>query len=258
MKQVATLFSSSILKAQLFFAFALVSSVCAVFTYGLDLYSLLFMFIGYFLYGCLGIVVAFHRYWTHQSYNTNPLLIKIFSLLGCFGGTGSPLAWANIHVNHHLYSDKEGDPHSPSISGLRIFTLNYSIKNKTEYLRHILRDPFQKILHRYYFLFLVLYGIGLFIVGGVYLTCFLFLLPATITVLMSNIVNYVGHKPTYPGSYRTFNLKDQSSNNWLWAIPSWGESWHNNHHRFPKNSTFKYKWWEFDIAGIVIQIIKYK
>lgn len=257
MKQLTTLFCSSIIKAQIFFAVALMLSVYAVSTYGFDTRALVLTVLGYFLYGCLGIVVAFHRYWTHQSYQTNPTLIKVFSLLGCFGGTGSPLAWANIHVNHHLYSDKEGDPHSPAISGLRIFTLNYEIKNKTEYLRHILKDPFQKVLHRYYLLFLIVYGILLTYIGGLYLTCFFFLLPAVVTTLMSNIVNYVGHKPTYLGGYRTFNLRDQSSNNWLWAIPSWGESWHNNHHRFPKNSTFKHKWWEFDIAGQVIEAIKY-
>lgn len=256
MKHLSNVFGSSVLKAQIFFVLAVAVGAYAIELYGLNLSSMLLILAGYFMYGCLGVVVTFHRYWTHQSYQTSRYLTNLFSLLGCFGGTGSPLAWANIHINHHLYSDKDGDPHSPSISGLKIFTLNYQVKNKTEYLRHVLRDPFQKALHRYYFLFLVVYGIVLSAIGGLYLLCFLFLIPAVITTLMSNVVNYVGHQPLHVGGYRNFNLKDQSSNNWLWAIPSWGESWHNNHHRFPKNSNFKIKWWELDISGLIISLIR--
>jgi fatty-acid desaturase len=85
---------------------------------------------------------------------------------------------------------------------------------------------------------------------------FLHLAPALITGLMSNVVNYVGHKPNWLGGYRSYNLNDQSSNNWVWSIPSWGESWHNNHHRFPKDYTFNKQWWEFDISGLIIKLVK--
>jgi stearoyl-CoA desaturase (delta-9 desaturase) len=88
------------------------------------------------------------------------------------------------------------------------------------------------------------------------LMIFLHWTPALVTGLMSNVVNYVGHKPNWLGGYRSYNLNDQSSNNWLWAIPSWGEAWHNNHHRFPKDYTFKKQWWELDISGLIIKLIK--
>ena len=28
-----------------------------------------------------------------------------------------PLWWAGHHVNHHKYADRDGDPHSPMVSG---------------------------------------------------------------------------------------------------------------------------------------------
>jgi stearoyl-CoA desaturase (delta-9 desaturase) len=170
--------------------------------------------------------------------------------------TGSPLAWANIHINHHLYSDKPQDPHSPLNDGLRIFMLNYKVADKTSKLRGLVKDKFQQFLHRYYFLLLVGYGILTYIVGGVYLLVFFYLLPAIITAIMSNVVNYVGHKPNWIGGFRTYNLRDQSTNNWVWAIPSWGESWHNNHHRYPTRYTFGEKWYHVDISGLVIKLIK--
>jgi stearoyl-CoA desaturase (delta-9 desaturase) len=255
-KTITRHFASSTTGAQLFLLFSLSMSSYVAYLGLFDLPALALIILGYFLYGCLGIVVTYHRHLTHSSYKTSPLLVRLFSLLGCFAGTGSPLAWANIHINHHLYSDNKGDPHSPRYYGLKIFSLNYRVEDKSKYLRHIIDDGFQRFLHRYYFVVLLGYSLVLYMVGGLYLLVFAHLLPAIITAIMSNVVNYVGHKPGWPGGYRSFNLNDQSTNNWLWAIPSWGESWHNNHHRFPKDYTFSKKWWEFDISGLIIKLIK--
>lgn len=253
--------SSSTGGAQLFQLITLTGTLVAIFQYGMSTASLLLVMLGYFLYGCLGIVVTYHRYLTHRGYKARPALVKLFSILGCFAGTGSPLAWVAIHINHHLKSDKPDDPHSPLYKGIKIFTLDYvdqvSVDTKWR-MRNLVTDKFQQFLHRYYFAIIGLYSLMLFIIGGFYLMIFLHWMPALITGLMSNVVNYVGHKPNWLGGYRTYNLNDQSANNWLWAIPSWGESWHNNHHRFPKDYTFKKQWWEFDISGLIINLIKTK
>lgn len=251
--------SSSTKGAQAFMILTLLGTILALAIYGLSISSLIIVLLGYFLYGCLGIVITYHRRLTHNSYETYPLLTKVLSVVGCFAGTGSPLAWVAIHINHHLKSDKIDDPHSPLYKGIKIFTLDYvnEVNADTKWrMRKLVTDKFQQFLHRYYFAILVGYSLLLFDVGGFYLMVFFHWMPSLITGLMSNIVNYAGHKPTWVGSYRSYNLNDQSSNNWVWAIPSWGESWHNNHHRFPKDYTFKKQWWEFDIAGSIIKLIK--
>lgn len=251
--------SSSTKGAQYFLIVSIIGTLIGFVHYGIDITTILLIILGYFLYGCLGIVITYHRCLTHKSFNTYPILIKVFSILGCFGGTGSPLAWIAIHINHHLKSDKPNDPHSPLYKGLKIFALDYAheVDKETKWkMKNIITDKFQQFLHRYYFGINIFYSFILFLLGGFYLMIFFHLAPAAITAIMSNVVNYVGHKPTWLGSYRSYNLSDQSSNNWLWAIPSWGESWHNNHHRFPRNYTFKKQWWEFDISGLIIKLIK--
>jgi stearoyl-CoA desaturase (delta-9 desaturase) len=221
--------------------------------------TLLLVILGYFLYGCLGIVITFHRHLTHKSFNTHPLIVKVFSVLGCFGGTGSPLAWVAIHINHHLKSDKPSDPHSPHYKGFKIFTLDYRLEvdRYTRWrMREVITDRYQQFLHRYYFLINIAYSIILYSIGGFYLMIFLHWMPAAVTAVMSNVVNYVGHMPNWPGSYRTFNIHDKSANNYIFAIPSWGEAWHNNHHSFPRNYMFGQKWYEIDISGLIIKLIK--
>jgi fatty-acid desaturase len=252
-------FASSTRGAQFFQILALLGTLVAFGQYGVTANNLSLILLGYFLYGCLGIVVTYHRYLTHNSYVARPLLVKIFSVLGCFAGTGSPLAWVAIHINHHLKSDKPDDPHSPLYKGIKIFKLDYvdQVNVDTKWrMRGLVTDKFQQFLHRYYFAINIAYSALLYSIGGFYLMIFLHWTPALITGLMSNVVNYVGHKPNWWGGYRSYNLNDQSTNNWLWAIPSWGEAWHNNHHRFPKDYTFKKQWYEFDISGFIIQLIR--
>jgi stearoyl-CoA desaturase (delta-9 desaturase) len=253
-----TLLASSTKGAQFFLIFCAIGSAVAMYSHGFDVTALSLIVLGYFLYGCLGIVVTFHRQLTHQSYQTSSILTKVLSIFGCLAGTGSALAWVAIHINHHLKSDKPGDPHSPLYKGFRIFSLDYEtdVGADTKWrMRHLIVDRYQQALHRYYFVILGAWSLVLYIIGGLYLVAFLHWMPVVITAVMSNVVNYVGHKPSWWGGYRTFNLNDQSANNWLWAIPSWGESWHNNHHRYPKNYTTALGR-QIDISGLIIRLIK--
>ncbi len=253
------IFSSTTLTSQAFAIICILATIAGIYVYGFGLQEFLILTLGYFIYGSLGIVVTFHRYLTHKSYETYPWLVKLFSIFGCVGGTGSTIAWVAIHINHHLKSDKIDDPHSPRHKGLRVFNLDYEkgIDPNTRWrIRHLITDPFHQFLHKYYMLIIIGWGLAVYLIGGVYGLIWFHLAPAAFGSFMSNIVNYMGHRPKMPGGFRRYNLNDDSTNNWLWAIPSWGETWHNNHHRHPKNFSCGEKWWEIDISAYIIRLIK--
>lgn len=251
------IFTSNTLTTQIFLVVSVILTFYGFYVYGLDFASLSLIILGYFLYVCLGIVVTFHRFHTHQSYELPKPLDRIFSFLGCMSNTGSSIVWTAIHIKHHLHSDKEGDPHSPWIAGWKVFLLRYPIDPKIKWrMKHLISDPYHRFLHRYYYFLMISWSLFLYLIGGMYLVIFLHLAPIVLSAVMSNIVNYVGHKDSWFGNYRSFNLSDRSTNNWLWAIPTWGESLHNNHHRFPKSITTSRHWWEIDISGYIIRLIK--
>lgn len=256
MKNILT---STTLGSQVLFVISILMTVFGVYTYGFGLTELSLVILGYFMYGSLGIVVTYHRYLTHNSYKTHPLITKIFSILGALGGTGSTIAWVAIHINHHLKSDKLTDPHSPKYNGFKIFNLDYEkgISSDTKWrMRHLVTDKFHQFLHRYYFGIIALWFTILCLMGGLSLAIWMHLTASVVTVFMSNLVNYIGHKPDMLGGYRRYNLNDDSTNNWLWSIVSWGETWHNNHHRHPKSFSCGEKWWEIDISAYIIRLIK--
>ena len=51
---------------------------------------------------------------------------------------------------------------------------------------------------------------------------------------------------------RRFEVDDHSTNVFWLAIPSFGESWHHNHHTFPRSAKHGLKWWEIDPSAMVI------
>jgi stearoyl-CoA desaturase (delta-9 desaturase) len=55
---------------------------------------------------------------------------------------------------------------------------------------------------------------------------------------------------------RRFEVEDQSTNVFWLALPSFGESWHHNHHAFPRSAVHGLKWWEIDTSAMVIRAMK--
>jgi stearoyl-CoA desaturase (delta-9 desaturase) len=64
-------------------------------------------------------------------------------------------------------------------------------------------------------------------------------------------VNSVCH---YFGS-RRFDTADRSTNVFWLALPSLGESWHHNHHAFPRSATHGLRWYELDPSAVIIRAL---
>jgi stearoyl-CoA desaturase (Delta-9 desaturase) len=51
---------------------------------------------------------------------------------------------------------------------------------------------------------------------------------------------------------RRFETDDESRNVFWLALPSLGESWHHNHHAFPRSARHGLRWWEVDLSALFI------
>ena len=55
---------------------------------------------------------------------------------------------------------------------------------------------------------------------------------------------------------RRFDVEDHSTNV-IWLAPfSLGESWHHNHHAFPRSAYHGLRWWELDVSGLIISAME--
>lgn len=228
----------------------------AAFFGGYDLSWWIYGIIGYFITGCLGVTLTFHRYLSHKSFTMPKWLEYLFSFFGAMGGTGSSVGWVWVHREHHKHSDEEVDPHSPKHHGWKVLFPNYELTGNKYIVRDLITDKFHFILHKYYYLILIGWASLLTLLFGIKGFIFLFAMPVVLQIWVSVLSNYINHSKWFPGGYRNYDIKDDSVNHFLIALISWGEGWHNNHHYNTRSYSFKRKWWEFDLTAFIIDLIR--
>jgi stearoyl-CoA desaturase (Delta-9 desaturase) len=205
----------------------------------------------------IGLTLAFHRYFAHRSFQMNRGARFVWALIGTAAMQKGPLWWAGHHVNHHRFADREGDPHSPVISGFYYahigWFLNDARHDRLEPTNPVVRDfskaPEIAWLERFFFVPPLLLAVGLFLAGGLPLLIWGFCLPTTTLAHATFAINTVNH---LFGS-RRFDTRDESRNNAVTAVFAVGEGWHNNHHRYQRAARNGFYWWEFDPTWYVIR-----
>ncbi len=220
-----------------------------------------------------GITVGFHRLLSHRAFEAGPRIRAILTILGSMAAQGPPIYWVSNHRRHHQFSDQSGDPHSPHYDGDRALTLwsgiwhaqvawtyRHTISNPLALAKDLLRDPLLVTINRQYYLWVAAGLILPAILGAVYTQTLTgafsgFLWGGLVRIFVSyhaaNSINSVTH---LFGS-RPFKTRENSRNNAWLAIPTCGESWHNNHHAFPNSAIFGLAWWQLDLGGLVVRML---
>ena len=223
---------------------------------GLYYYGFELLFLSYIMFIILcpiGISAGLHRYVTHKSFKTSKFWEKFMLLASIYATVGSSIAWVGVHRAHHLYTDKQYDPHSPKYGIFKAWTGigHTETKIPISFVKDLLRDPVHRFIHDNYFKILLIPVILLFIYNPI-LGVFIYSIPATLALQTTSVVNVLGHIH----GYRNHIIDDNSTNSWIANAISLGEGWHNNHHNNPANYTVKEKSNEWDLIGWFIKQIK--
>jgi len=205
----------------------------------------------------IGLTLAFHRYFAHRAFKMNRVARFVWAWIATSAMQKGPLWWAGHHVNHHKYADRDGDPHSPMVSGIYYahigWFLNDARHDKIEPSNPVVRDfskaPEIAFLDRYFFLPPLLLAVAMFAIGGFPLLVWGFCLPTMTLAHATFAINTVNHM----FGTRRFETRDESRNNPLTAFFAAGEGWHNNHHRYQRAARNGFYWWEFDPTWYVIR-----
>ncbi|MFN8549777.1 MAG: fatty acid desaturase [Candidatus Eisenbacteria bacterium] len=221
----------------------------------------------------VGITVGFHRLLTHRSFQTSKPLEYTFAVLGSMAVQGPTIAWVSDHRKHHAHTDEEGDPHSPHVApdgtGVRnVFTGLWhahtgwlmSTQGRADWKKYapdLYEDPGMRFISRHFvalvFLTLAIPALAGYLITGTAVGALTGLLWGGLVRIffvhhITWSVNSVCH---FLGS-RRFDIDDRSTNVFWLALPSLGESWHHNHHAFPRSAFHGLKRWEPDPSGLII------
>lgn len=212
------------------------------------------LFLGLYVLTGFGITVGFHRFLTHRSFETSPLLTVLLLGLGSMANQGRCIDWAAHHLKHHAHSDREGDPHSP-LDGLLHAYCGWILRgppaDRERYCKRLLEDRLVVLADRIAPLWVLLGLLGPYAVAGWRGLLWGGLARIGFTNHVAFAVNSLGH--TY-GS-QPFETGDRSRNNWFLAAFSFGDGWHNNHHAFPAMASHGMGRRQVDPAGIAIRAL---
>jgi stearoyl-CoA desaturase (delta-9 desaturase) len=208
----------------------------------------------------VGLTLMFHRYYAHRAFQMNRVARFIWTWIGTAAMQKGPLWWAGHHVNHHRFADREGDPHSPMVSGVYYahigWFLNDARHNVIEASNPVIRD-FSKApeilwLDRLFFVPPIMLAGAMYLAGGMPWLVWGFCLPTVTLAHATFAINTVNH---LFGS-RRFDTIDESRNNVITALFAVGEGWHNNHHRYQRAARNGFYWWEFDPTWYTIRLMQ--
>jgi stearoyl-CoA desaturase (delta-9 desaturase) len=221
----------------------------------------------------VGVTVGYHRLLTHRAFQTYPWIERTFAVLGSLSLQGSVLDWVADHRKHHAHTDKEGDPHSPHVghgSGLRgLWHAHTGWLFRTQggadwkhYASELYEDQgMRRIARRFRWLVLLslmVPTIAGFILDGFTLAGALrgFIWGGLVRIFLGHHVTWSVNSICHYFGRRRFEVDDYSTNvAWL-SVLSLGESWHHNHHAFPRSAFHGLRWWEIDLAGLVIATLE--
>jgi stearoyl-CoA desaturase (Delta-9 desaturase) len=229
-----------------------------------------------YLLTATGITVGYHRLLTHRSFRTHKPTEYLFAFLGSMAVQGSVIAWVADHRKHHAHTDVEGDPHSPHVGhgdgvsgvlqGLWHAHTGWLLSEHgradwKKYAPDLYEDPGMRFINRR-FVGLVLLGLALPALVGYLLTGTL--LGAATGLLWGGLVRvFLVHHVTWSVNSichflgtRRFEVEDHSTNVFWLALPSLGESWHHNHHAFPRSAVHGLRRWELDPSALVIRTME--
>jgi stearoyl-CoA desaturase (delta-9 desaturase) len=238
-------------------------------------WSDLVVLVAMYLVTAFGITIGYHRMLTHRAFEAPAPVRYGLAIAGSMAVQGSVIAWVADHRKHHAFSDADGDPHSPHghgpgapgvLRGLWHAHVGWLLDGHgradwNRYAADLMDDPTMRRINR---AFPALVGLGLAIPAAAG-----WLLTGTLAGALTGLlwggfvraffvhhvtwsINSVCH---FMGTRRF--VTDDESRNVFWLAPlSLGESWHHNHHAFPRSAHHGLRWWEIDPTGAVISAME--
>ncbi|WP_131767715.1 acyl-CoA desaturase [Candidatus Protofrankia californiensis] len=221
----------------------------------------------------LGVTVGYHRLFTHRTFKAAPSAATALAVLGSMAGQGGLVSWVALHRRHHECSDREGDPHSPNLAGgglkgrLRglahshfLWMRRHEYPNVVHYAPDLIKNRALVRVARLYYYWVAL-GLALpALIGGLVYQSWAgavsgFFWGGLVRIFVLEHVIWAINSFLHMFGTRPYESKENSRNGGIFALVTFGESWHNNHHAFPESSSFGLRWYRLDPGYWLIRML---
>ena len=210
----------------------------------------------------LCVTLFLHRSQAHRSVTFHPVVQHLMRFWLWLTTGMITKQWVAVHRKHHVFSDKEGDPHSPHVFGFwTVMAKGFLLYSKAakdkemveQYGKGTPDDWIEQLYTNFNFLgILIMLWIDIQLFGTIGIIAW-GVQMIWIPLWAAGVINGIGH---YWG-YRNGTTRDDSRNISCWGILIGGEELHNNHHLSPGSARLSRNWFEFDIGWFWIRLLSF-
>jgi stearoyl-CoA desaturase (delta-9 desaturase) len=214
--------------------------------------------IGSYFVRMVVVTAAYHRYFSHRSFKTSRAFQFLLALGAQSAAQKGVLWWAAHHRWHHKHSDTALDVHSARLTGFLYSHVGWILGSKwnatdEKAVNDLSRYPELRFLNHDGVALLpaVALALGCYLIGGSFGLVWGFFVSTVLLWHGSFSINSLSHmfgKRPYP-------TEDDSRNNWMLAVLTTGEGWHNNHHHYMSSANQGFRWWEIDVTYYVLRTL---
>src|SRR3984893_7802028 len=204
------------------------------------------------------IGAGYHRYFSHRAYSTSRAFQLILALEAQSTAQKSVRWGATQHRHHHLHSDTERDLHSPRQKGFWYSHVGWIFARRQDYLDLTKIADFAKFpelmwLNRFELVPAVALAVICYLVAGWSGLVVGFFWSTVLVFHGTFCINSLAHVH----GRKRYVTGDDSRNNWLLALFTMGEGWHNNHHACQSSVRQGFKWWEVHLTYYVLKLLSF-
>jgi stearoyl-CoA desaturase (delta-9 desaturase) len=232
---------------------------------------------GLYVVTSLGVTLGYHRMFTHRAFESSRTFRAIVAACGSMAVEGSVITWVADHRKHHAFTDHEGDPHSPHLSGpgfwggvkglwhAHIGWLFDTVgtADRERFAPDLVKDRLMRVMDKMFLFWVVLgfaipFALGWIVGGGIGTALTALLWGGFVRVLLLHHVTWSINSVCHFFGRRRFDVEDESRNVFWLAPLSMGEAWHHNHHAFPTSAFHGLRFWErmADPTGLMISLLE--
>lgn len=222
-----------------------------------------------YLIRMFAITAFYHRYFSHKSFKTSRTVQFVFAFIGATATQRGPLWWAAHHRQHHRHADQSADPHSPK-HGFFWSHMGWFLSGKHYQADYSLVPDWKRFaelrwLDRFDLIAPVVLAASLFISGvllekfapglgtnGWQMLVWGYFISTVVLLHATLLINSMAHRV----GKKRYTTGDESRNNFVLALLTLGEGWHNNHHHYPASARQGFYWWEVDISYYLLKFMQ--
>lgn len=233
----------------------------------------LVLFLSMWLLTGLGVTVGYHRLFTHRTFKAARSVEIVLAVLGSMAGQGGVVSWVALHRRHHECSDREGDPHSPNLSGggvsgrLRglahshfLWMRRHEYPNIAHYAPDLIKNRGLVRVARHYYYWVAVGFLAPALIDGVVSMSWAgalsgLLWGGLVRIFILEHIVWAINSFLHMFGTRPYASRENSRNGGIFALVTLGESWHNNHHAFPESPSFGLNWYRLDPGYWLIRLL---